>query len=123
MPKRYHNSKSNGRGSMNHMPDRFNDEHHHDKDKQKSGMYRRPLSQAELYAGMEPRRRQELEDSSMIHEDHRAIANLPQEVMIKPYPHVGPYLPEVLNDDVSGVDAQMEYDDAQRSSHFYPKKV
>ena len=118
--KRFYESKGS---KENHERDEFNDEMHHEKDKLPRGMYRGPLREAELYAGMEPRRRQELEDSSMIHEDHRAIANLPQEVMIKPYPKTGAYLPEVLNDDVSGVDAQMDYDDAQRSRHFYPKKV
>ncbi len=120
MAKRYYDSKG---AKENHSKDHFNDEKRSEKDSLPRGMYRGPLTSAELYAGMEPRRRQELEDSGMIHEDHRAIANLPQEVMIKPYPAVGPYLPEVLNDDVSGVDAQMDYDDAQRRRHFYPKKV
>lgn len=77
----------------------------------------------EHYAGMEPRRRQELEDAGMIHEDHRAVANLPQEVMIKAYPRTGPYLPEVLDDTLEGVDRQMDYDDSQRRKHFAPKKV
>ncbi len=124
-PARYHNSKRNHEPSksINHATDKFNDQYYEDRDVYPKNMYRGPLSSAELYAGMEPRRRQELEDSGMIHEDHRAIANLPQEVMIKAYPHVGPYMPEILNDDVSGVDAQMEYDDDQRRRHFYPKKV
>ena len=110
-------------GSVNHKPDHFNDEMKHDRDHSERSMYRRGLTGAEQYAGMEPRRRQELEDSSMIHEDHSAIANLPQNVMIKAYPKNGPYMPEILNDDVSGVDAQMDYDDTQRRSHMYPKKV
>lgn len=75
------------------------------------------------YEGMEPRRRQEMEDAGMIHEDHRAIANMPQEVMIKPYPKTGPYMPEDLDDTIRGVDRQMDYDDSKRREHFYPKKV
>lgn len=110
-------------GSANHHSDHFNDEHKHQKDHAERGMYRHGLTGAEQYAGMEPRRRQELEDASMIHEDHMAIANLPQNVMIKPYPRTGPYMPEMLEDTISGVDAQMDYDDKQRRSHMYPKKV
>lgn len=137
MAKRYHQSKKDrrhesagmeryereGSSMPNKHPQKYNDERDHDQDSYPRDMYRRPMSSAELYAGMEPRRRQELEDSGMIHEDHRAIANLPQEVMFKTYPRTGPYLPEMLNDDISGVDAQMDYDDSQRRRHFYPKKV
>lgn len=75
------------------------------------------------YAGMDARRRQEMEDAGMIHEDHRAIANLPQDVMIKPYPMTGPYIPEVLDDTIRGVDKQMDMDDNKRREHFVPKKV
>ena len=77
----------------------------------------------EFYAGMEPRRRQEMEDAGMIHEDHAAIANLPQNVMIKAYPYPGPYLPEGLDDTIAGVDRQMDYDDGKRKANMYPKKV
>ena len=124
MAKRYYESKSrSSRENENHERQKYNDEHHADKDSYPRDMYRRPVSEAELYSGMPTGMRSGLEDDAMLHEDHRAIANLPQEVMIKPYPKVGPYMPEVLNDDVSGVDAQMDYDDEQRRSHFYPKKV
>lgn len=139
--KRYHHSKHRSRrheritmhdremdrhnleGDINHKHERFNDEHHSDRDSYPRGMYRRPLSSAELYEGMPTGMRRGLEDDMMITEDHRAIANLPQEVMIKPYPMTGPYMPEDLNDDISGVDAQMDYDDMQRRHGFYPKKV
>ncbi len=114
---------SSGSKSVNHHPDHFNDEMKHDKDHGERAMYRRGLTGAEQYAGMEPRRRQELEDAGMIHEDHMAIANLPQNVMIKPYPKTGPYNPEILDDTIRGVDGQMDYDDNQRARHFYPKKV
>ncbi len=114
---------SSGGKSANHHSDHFNDEHKHQKDHGERGMYRHGLTHAENYAGMEPRRRQELEDASMIHEDHSAIANMPQHVMIKPYPRTGPYMPEMLEDTIGGVDAQMDYDDKQRRSHMYPKKV
>ena len=127
MAKRYHDSKRmRGDSNINHRPDKFNDENHHDKDEMRGAeraMYRKVGAWDGYYAGPEPRRRQEMEDSNMIHEDHMAIANLPQNVMIKPYPKTGPYMPEVLNDDISGVDAQMDYDDDKRADHFYPKKV
>jgi hypothetical protein len=75
------------------------------------------------YEGMESRRHQEMRDSGMIHEDHSAIANLPQHVMMKPYPKTGPYMPEGIDDTIRGIDHQMDYDDSQRKRHYAPKKV
>lgn len=75
------------------------------------------------YEGMESRRHQEMRDAGMIHEDHSAIANLPQHVMMKPYPKTGPYMPEGIDDTITGIDRQMDYDDSQRRKHFQPKKV
>ncbi len=119
MAKRYGNSKSS---SVNQKPDKFNDQHYSDKDSSQGG-FLRGMTAAQQYMGMPTSMRSGLEEESMIHEDHRAIANLPQEVMIKPYPRTGPYLPEDLDDTIRGVDAQMDYDDSQRRAHFYPKKV
>lgn len=118
MAKRYSDSKA-----MNHKADKFNDELRKDKDSTEKAMYRKAKMNDGFYEGPEPRRRLEMQDAGMLYEDHNAIANLPQNVMIKAYPKTGPYLPEVLNDDLSGIDAQMDYDDSQRRSHFYPKKV
>lgn len=78
---------------------------------------------SEGYAGMEARRTQEMQDAGMIRENPSAIANLPQEVMIKAYPKTGPYMPEELDDRISGIDRQMNYDDSQRRKNFAPKKV
>lgn len=77
---------------------------------------------AEPYGDMNARRTQEMQDAGMIRENPSAIANLPQEVMIKSYAKTGPYMPEGLNDDISGIDRQMDFDDSQRRAHFYPKK-
>lgn len=74
------------------------------------------------YAGAEPRRRQELEDAGMIHEDHSAIANMPQGVIMKSYPMDRYYLPEGLDDTLRGVDRQMDYDGEKRVEHERPHK-
>lgn len=111
MAKRYGNSKKG------HNPDKFNDEWRHQND---SGFIFNGKS--EPYAGNDAKRTQEMQDAGMIRENMNAVANLPQEVMMKPYSKTGPYIPEGLNDDISGIDRQMNYDDSQRRSHFYPKK-
>ena len=77
----------------------------------------------EYYAGADPRRRQELEDAGMIHEDHNAIANLPQAVKVAYWPKGGMYLPEELDDRISGIDRQMDRDGMQVKRHFRPEKV
>ncbi len=116
MAKRHHSG-----GSMKHHADKFNDEQRHQQDSKDGHMMR--MTGADRYMGMPTSMRSGLESPEMIHEDHRAIANLPQEVMIKAYPKVGPFLPEGLDDTLNGIDRQIDYDDSQRRAHFYPKKV
>lgn len=124
MAKRYSDSK---RGSLrvNHEADHFNDEIRREKDRVPKNMYHRSPSDllGDYSSGLAARRRMEMSKDGMIEEDNRAIANLPQEVMIKPYEKVGPYMPEELEDSIRGVDGQMKYDDQHRSMHEYPKKI
>ncbi len=75
------------------------------------------------YEGAEPRRRQEMEDAGMIREDHSAVANLPQGVVMSYYPKDSGFLPENLDDTIRGIDHQMGYDNGKKFSHLYPKKV
>lgn len=75
------------------------------------------------YEGAEHRRRQEMEDAGMIHENHSEVANLPQEVMMKPYPKTGPWTPENIDDTIHGIDRQIDGDDSQKMKHFHPKKL
>jgi hypothetical protein len=118
MAKRYY-----GEGRVTEHADKFNDEHKHNKAGRKAAVGFRAES-PESYDDYDGARRTErMQDGGMIREDMRAIANLPQEVMIKPYPRTGPYLPEGLNDTIEGIDDQMDYDDSQRRAHFFPEKV
>ena len=55
--------------------------------------------------------------------DTSAMANLPQQVVIKKYPPSTGYLPENLNDGMSGIDSQVSLDNAKKSSNLEPKKV
>lgn len=84
---------------------------------------RQGMERHDYYAGIQDRRRQEMEDAGMISEDHNAIANLPQNVVIRAYPKTGPYMPEGLDDTIRGVDKQMDMDDNKRKEHNVPKKV
>ena len=74
------------------------------------------------YEGHAGRRHQEMQDAGMIREDHSAIANLPQGVMIKDWPKGGSFMPENINDTISGVDRQMDTDGNKRKSHERPHK-
>lgn len=84
-------------------------------------MAKRHYPQGE-YAGMESRRRQEREDGGMISEDKSAIANLPQNVMIKAYSRPA-YSSYNLNDDIKGIDVQIR-DDVKKEDKkgAYPEK-
>lgn len=84
---------------------------HHEMREHERVAHRRHAYEHGHYAGAEPRRRQELEDAGMIHEDHNAIANLPQEVMIKMYPKSDmARMPEELDDTMHGIDHQIDRD-------------
>jgi len=76
------------------------------------------------YAGMEGgRRTEEMQDGGMIREDRSAIANLPQEVMIKPYAKSGGYMQEDLEDTIKGVDEQKNADRSGVNKDFHPRNT
>ena len=75
----------------------------------------------EYYATFESSKRQQLEDSGMIREDHSQIANLPQEVMIKPYP-TNDYAVYGLDDTSTGIDKQMNKDVEGARKHRSSRK-
>jgi len=74
------------------------------------------------YEGHAGRRHQEMKDAGMIHEDHSAIANMPQGVMIKDWPKGNYGMREGLNDTITGIDRQMGEDDSKRNKHERPHK-
>jgi hypothetical protein len=108
-------------GQLDHSRPKFNDKDRGDQFPNDG--FLNSQSEAQHYMGMPASMRSGLEKPEMIYEDPRAIANLPQEVMIKPYPKTGPYLPEGLDDSLRGIDQQMDFDDSQRRRGFFPKKV
>jgi hypothetical protein len=69
------------------------------------------------------RRTQEMQEAGMIKEDRSAIANLPQEPMIKMYGNSYSYLPEDIDDTIRGIDKQIGEDDRGMKRFFKPKKV
>ena len=72
------------------------------------------------YAGMDARRTQEMQDGGMIREDMSAIANLPQEVMIKAYPAADDYAVYGLNDTIASVDHQRKADSKDKKKGQFP---
>lgn len=116
--KRHHTSHKKHDDKHHKDPRPHMQGHHDDRD----GQYKHHAISDGQYAGFEDRRRQEMRDAGMIHEDHSAIANLPQHVMIKPYGMERDYLPEVLDDTIRGIEEQKSADNAQRQKHFKPHK-
>jgi hypothetical protein len=74
------------------------------------------------YEGPANRLHQESVDGSMIHEDRGAVANLPQEVIMKTYPMNRGYMPDGLDDTIRGIDSQVDKDENKRREHFAPHK-
>jgi hypothetical protein len=76
----------------------------------------------EFYAGMHGRAAADRMAEGMISEDRNAIANLPQEVIMKEYPRVDYAANYDLNDNIRGVDAQMYEDSKRKKNGPYPEK-
>lgn len=136
MAKRYHQSKADrmhessarkstsmGMRERMHehmgMTERMHERHHLDRMMREKEMY----NADNRYAGADSRKYREMRDASMIHEDHNAVANLPQNVIYRPYGDSSGYLPQDINDTISGIDWQKGYDMHQAKKHFVPKKV
>lgn len=94
--------------------------HHDDMGHRPAGHPRDMMISDGYYAGPHARFRQEMQDGGMIHEDHNAIANMPQNVMMKMYPKEGYYLPENLDDTIRGIDRQIMIDDKKRMKSYDP---
>lgn len=121
---RKYSSKRSSEASYSHNRDSFNDENRNDKGMPSVAQRYKGKMQGEgHYSGMEDRLNQEAVDGSMIREDHSAVANLPQNVIMRPYRKGGYGIPEGLNDTIEGVDRQMAYDNKEMDKHLYPKKV
>lgn len=75
------------------------------------------------YEGMSGRRTQEMQDAGMIREDHNAVANMPQEVMMKPWakPSYG-MMDERIDDTISGINRQMSKDESEGKRNMNPHK-
>ena len=71
---------------------------------------------------MDPRKRFQLEDSMLLHEDPRAIANLPQDVKYHAWPKADDYRSYDLNDTIQGVDVQMKEDSRLGKKGRFPSK-
>lgn len=81
------------------------------------------LGTHDYYSGYKARERMEHEDGGMIMEDHSAIANLPQNVMMKPYARPSDYLPEELDDTIHMIDGMRGEDHREMKRHLDPKKI
>lgn len=66
--------------------------------------------------------RQEEKDAGMIENDHSAFANLPMEMMMKPYPPCPAYMDWEMEDNIKGIDKQQSADNSARRRGFSPHK-
>lgn len=66
---------------------------------------------SKMYTGYDNGRSMEKRDSGMLSEDRSAVANLPQDVIVKQYPRCPYGLDSYLDDTMSGIDKQIGSDD------------
>jgi hypothetical protein len=93
---------------------------HHHAAKHSSGMN----NERAYVSSYDEARRRALEDSGMIAEDRRAIANLPQGSYVRSWPETKAFHYS-LDDTIRGVDVQMDDDvmkERRKSNSSYPEK-
>jgi len=71
----------------------------------------------EFYAGVDPRRRQEIGDGGMIREDRQAMANLPRKAQHHEYPQAGYYTTPYIDDTIRGANESPEDDGTVMKRH------
>lgn len=67
-------------------------------------------------------RHRSMESAGMISEDKGQVANLPQHVVNKPWPRAHAGFGGEYNDNISGIDQQIDQDEAGARRHKAPKK-
>jgi hypothetical protein len=113
--KKYHHSKRH-HGHHMHGSSAHHKDHgmkmHHD-----SEAYR----DREMYAGKKMRSHMDRENAHMIGEDHNAIANMPQHVVMRSWPKGYDYVDYHLDDTISGIDTQRKMDSKFKKDRPHPE--
>lgn len=73
------------------------------------------------YSGMESRRKTEMRDAGMLHEDKSAIANMPQSVIMRPWGNDFKGFDSSIDDTISGINKQQREDESGAKRHNVPK--
>ena len=122
--KRYEERKREDRKAESRGMKKYEARKKKDRMDERRGMeeYYRKMRRSEHYAGADPRRRRELEDGNMVHEDHMAMANLPEKPIMRYYPKFEYGLDGYLDDTIGGIDRQMYDDMDEMKRHLKPEK-
>ena len=75
----------------------------------------------EMFAGKGQADRMQYEMGMMVQEDRSAMANLPQQVVMRDYPK-NPYAMGRVPDTIAGVDNQIREDSKHQKSGRFPEK-
>lgn len=100
--KRFMREMNEGPVRANHGREMHNDEHMHSKENE--------YTMRHMTGGY-------------LTEDHNQVANLPQNVVYRPYGDPIGYLDQRIDDTISGIDRQRGIDMKKAMDHFFPKKV
>jgi len=134
MPKRYHQTRKDrakeSLGEKHYMQGVHAAEAAHDESARmaahkKTPMYKhgRDKFNDEFYNDQDAHARAYYRTGGNLSEDRNAVANLPQQVVYKPYGDPVGYLDQNIDDTIGGIDYQRGYDMRKAKEHFYPKKV
>ena len=82
----------------------------------------RPIMAKRYYGKMDPARKLEREDFGMINSDYNAVANLPQQVVMKDWPAESNYNNYGVEDSIRGIDRQLNADGSKMKSQLQPEK-
>lgn len=76
----------------------------------------------EFYAGVDPRRRQEMADGGMVREDHNSMSNLPRKAIHCEFPQAPYYASNYMDSSERGVDTQLDDNGDSMARYLNPNK-
>ena len=74
------------------------------------------------YSGEKMRRKMEMSDAGMLHDDKSAVANMPQDVKYRPWGNDFTGFDSNIDDTISGINQQQRMDEGEAKRHNVPKK-
>ena len=121
MPENQYTDRAQERAIRRHEArDYYAQMYHNEQRRDQRAFERLKDMENEFFAGVDPRRRQEIADGGMVREDHRQMANLPRQAIHAEYPQAPYYSSNYMDNAERGVDDQLDDNNSSMARYLNP---